>query len=212
MQYCPICEVYRDLKLHYRDPKGTLFYFCDGCDFVLRSPEFHLTKEENERRYKLHQNNVFDLGYQNFLKPVVEAVFEFQRPEDVGLDYGCGPGSVIEYLLKQKRFQIQTYDPLFEPVEERLRVRYDYVTCTEVAEHFEYPLQELSKIKNLLKPQGRLYIKTSLTDSVQDFPGWHYHRDPSHVSFFSRRTFEIIKSKLNFSILQSIDQGVLILA
>jgi SAM-dependent methyltransferase len=199
MQYCPLCQKTNAVKPYFTNTTGQLFYSCADCGFIFRSPESFLTKGENEARYKLHQNDVLDKGYQNFLRPVVNAVLSKQSPLEQGLDYGCGPESVIQYLLLEAGFQMETYDPLFHPEEEILNQRFDYVTCTEVVEHFEKPLEEMSKIKRLLKPLGRLYIKTSLTDAVHDFPRWHYHRDPSHVSFFSRKSFEFIQAKLGFA-------------
>ncbi len=178
-----------------------------SCGLIFKAPEHHLNAADEETRYKLHQNDILDTGYQNFLRPVVQAVLSSQNPDDQGLDYGCGPASVIAHLLQEKGFSPAVYDPLFFPHTHLRPGCYDYITCTEVIEHFTQPREEFHKLLGLLKPAGgRLYIKTSLTDSVVDFQRWHYRRDPTHVGFYSKQSLEYIRSEFGFSGLELQDE------
>ena len=198
MHKCLLCHQTQNLVEFHRNEKGLIFWKCLDCGFIFKHLQDHLSPEAEKSRYELHQNNVQDLEYQNFLMPVIEAVTRCQLKTHQGLDYGCGPSSAISYLLKQKGFVVAEFDPYFHPHQELLKVSYDYITCTEVIEHMSHPAVEFKKLRNLLKPQGRLYIKTSLTDEIKNFGNWYYQRDPTHVGFFNQSSLEYIKNKFGF--------------
>ena len=194
MHQCLLCNKNGDLKDFYHNEKSEVFWKCQQCGFIFKDPRFHLTAEAENARYRLHQNDVLDLDYQNFLKPVVGAVVGAQKPAEEGLDFGSGRASVVVYLLSLKKYNITSYDPLFFPDEQILKRRFDYITCTEVVEHFKEPRESFDLMLSLLKPGGKLYLKTSLTDQIPDFSKWYYHRDPTHVGFYNRKSLEYINS------------------
>lgn len=67
--------------------------------------------------------------------------------------------------------------------------QYDFITCTEAAEHFHHPAAEFGRLAPLPAPGGWLALMTSfLNDDVQ-FAQWHYRRDPTHVVFYRPATF-----------------------
>lgn len=207
MHKCLLCNTTDSLLDFFKSKKGVQFFKCDSCGFIFKSPEHHLNASEEQVRYEMHQNDVLDGGYQSFLRPVVEAVLSLQNPNDTGLDYGCGPASVIVHLLKESGYSAQFYDPLFfSDPGLLLNGTYDYITCTEVVEHFTQPPMEFAKLRKLLKPGGRLYVKTSLTDEVQDFPNWYYHRDVTHVGFYNKQSLEYVRKEFGFSSLRVEDQ------
>ena len=122
--------------------------------------------------------------------------------KEKGLDFGSGKASVIAHLLRQQNFDVTEYDPLFFPNEQILYSRYDYVTCTEVIEHFQEPRRGLNTLFSLLKPGGRAYVKTSLTDGIANFSQWYYQRDPTHVSFYNQKSLEFIKKNWGLTSMQ----------
>lgn len=201
MHKCLLC-VSESIVEVFRNEKAQIFWKCQDCGFIFRSPEHHLSLNQQKNRYKLHQNSEHDKDYQNFLMPVIQAVRAHQRPHESGLDFGCGPSPTISFLLKKNNFQILDYDPIFFPRADFLQKQYDYVTCVEVIEHFSDPRKEFEILKNLLKPNAFAYIKTALTDGIKDFSKWYYHRDMTHVSFYNRTSLEFIKSHMNFRDLQ----------
>ncbi|MFN8846278.1 MAG: methyltransferase domain-containing protein [Bdellovibrionales bacterium] len=198
---CLLCES-QHLKSHYQSPKSDQFWACEDCHFVFREPLQWLSVEAEAERYLSHQNSVESIGYQNFLTPVVEMIQNRQKPTERGLDYGCGPQSVIQFLLQKNNYQMEIWDPQFHPDPMPKQHVYDYVSCTEVFEHFRDPLQEARKIKNLMNIQGTMYVKTSWVDRVSDFSKWHYQRDPTHVGFFGKKSFEYLSSKLDLEIVK----------
>jgi hypothetical protein len=52
----------------------------------------------------------------------------------------------------------------------------------------------------MLKPKGVLGVVTRRVPD--DFEGWWYHRDPTHVVFYSERTFEWIAECLGFELIE----------
>jgi len=171
---------------------------CIGCKAILLSPEHYLSPQAEKRRYILHNNNVNDVGYIKFVKPVIEQIKSDFNTLSKGLDFGCGTGPVIASELEKSGFLIKFYDPFFKPYKEVLNTAFDFIICCEVMEHFQNPLQEFELLYSLLKPKGKLYCKTGVYNEAIDFQNWHYKNDQTHVIFYNEETLYWIKEKLNF--------------
>ncbi|MCC1498350.1 methyltransferase domain-containing protein, partial [Alcanivorax sp. 1008] len=89
--------------------------------------------------------------------------------------------------------------------------QYDFVTCTEVVEHFHQPAREFERLTSLLTPTGVLAIMTSLLDDGVDFHTWHYRRDPTHVSFYRQTTFNWIANHYRMQLPDMISDSVIFL-
>ena len=64
------------------------------------------------------------------------------------------------------------YDPFFFPNEEIFSKTYDFITCTEAAEHFFNPNKEFDLLDKLLKKDGWLGVMTCfLTTNKSLIPG-----------------------------------------
>ena len=92
------------------------------------------------------------------------------------------------------------YDPFYAPTTECLNTQYDFVTASEVVEHFRDPHQDLKLLWSLVKPGGLLGIMTKLALDRQAFDRWHYKDDPTHISFFSVATLRWLASSWNASL------------
>ena len=195
---CPLCLGKSTWTLHQK-VTGESYHKCLDCNLIFLNPQFHLKPDEELRRYQSHENDPEQKGYQDFLAPVIAAVRNSQLMKAEGLDFGCGPNSVVIHTLKKEGYNIKGYDPYFHDDSKLLQKKYDYIVCTEVIEHFYKPFEEFARLRSLLKPLGSLYLKTSLTDSVEDFEKWHYHRDPSHVCFYSEKSIRWICRNLRWN-------------
>ena len=82
------------------------------------------------------------------------------------------------------------YDIFYHPEDSVLECSYDFICATEVVEHLHRPGEELARLWALLRPGGYLGIMTKLVQDEQAFARWHYKNDPTHVSFFSRRSWQ----------------------
>ncbi|GHC54312.1 methyltransferase [Ulvibacter litoralis] len=169
------------------------------CDLVFKHSSHFPSTEAEKKRYLQHQNDVNDTNYQDFVAPIVTRIFQQQPQTAIGLDFGAGPGPVIAKLLKDKGYSITLYDPFFYPEKESLHATYDFIICSEVMEHFSSPNKEFKLLRNLLKPNGKLYCMTQLLPKKENFGNWYYKNDSTHVVFYSERNLTWIKEHMDFS-------------
>ncbi len=146
------------------------------------------TREQERRYYLTHQNDVDDAGYRAFLAKLADPLSARLEPGQRGLDYGCGPGPALAAMLREAGHRMVLYDPLFRPDGAALEATYDFITCTETAEHFPHPADELDRLCRLLRPGGILAFLTCFQTDDARFEGWHYRRDPTHVVFYRAHT------------------------
>ena len=128
-----------------------------------------------------------------------------------GLDYGCGAAPALAVMLTEAGFPSVGYDPFFAPEAAWLEARYAFVTCTKVLEHMHAPTSDLARIDALLEPCGWLGLMTELRPPRDDFSRWHYHRDPTHVGFYSNDSLQWIARRFGWQV-QSATRRVILLA
>jgi len=174
---------------------------CKNCHLIFLSPQYHLDAKSEKSRYDLHQNDPKDLNYISFLNRLAEPLKLKIREDCSGLDFGCGPGPAMTKLFDENTYKINFYDPFYYPDHSLLNKTYDFITCTEAVEHFYNPNKEFSLLNNLLKKQfSYLGIMTEMVTDESNFENWWYHRDPTHVCFYSKQTFEWIAQWQNWSL------------
>tara|TARA_Y100000310_G_scaffold274874_1_gene291159 strand:- start:2977 stop:3525 length:549 start_codon:yes stop_codon:yes gene_type:complete len=158
------------------------------CDLAFVPKPFHLDLESERERYLMHENDPDDPRYRAFLAQLWTVLKPLLRPGSNGLDYGSGPGPALVAIAREDGFEMTAYDPHFAPNVSSLDRTYDFVTCTETAEHFASPAEEFARLTGLLEPDGILGVMTSMLDDRSAFPSWHYLRDPTHLAFYSSTT------------------------
>ncbi|MCM2678288.1 class I SAM-dependent methyltransferase [Echinimonas agarilytica] len=187
---CPLCQC--STPRHYHTDERRQFWQCETCSLVFVEPSQRPLPEQEKALYDCHQNDVFDIRYRQFLSRLATPLLARVKPNSSGLDFGCGPGPALAAILTERGHHISVYDPFFAPCTIVLQDHYDFITCTEAIEHFHQPEKEWNTWMTLLKPQGYLGLMTGLVQSPSQFARWHYKLDPTHVSFFSRETFEFL--------------------
>ncbi len=199
---CPLCL--STANFFWQSDKKENYYACKTCEGIFLSPQNRLSKAKEFERYQLHENDVNDPDYQNFVNPIIQAVQKDFSTNTIGLDFGCGSGPVAAKMLRDKNYQVNLYDPFFYKKPESLKKQYDFIVCCEVMEHFYHPKTEFEKLYSLLKPKGKLYCKTSLMSEeiVNNFGEWFYKDDPTHVFLYTPKTLEIIQKNYRFSSFQ----------
>jgi SAM-dependent methyltransferase len=161
-----------------------------------------LTKNEEKERYDLHKNDAKERGYRDFVVGVVEAIKESHKRDQKGLDFGAGRDSAVVAQLQEVGYDIKAYDPYYFDDVALLEERYDYISCTEVIEHLYDPKKEFQRLKDMLKEGGALYIMTEIYSEDIDFNNWYYKEDPTHVIFYTKKSFEWIKEHYGFESLE----------
>lgn len=197
MTFCILCgstetsEYFKDEQHH--------FLVCEDCTTVFRHPENWVSLSDEKQRYLAHENNVEDIGYQNFVKPLVTEVSANVPNTALGLDFGAGTGPVAAKLLIEKGYSIALYDPFFHPDTAVLENKYDFIICCEVIEHFHNPCKEFRILKNLLKPNGKLYCMTTLWNgNPKEFKTWWYKNDSTHTLFYNAVNLKFIQESCSF--------------
>lgn len=173
---------------------------CPECEATIMAPESRLTAVEEKRIYDLHDNHSDDPGYRHFLSRLAEPLSDRLKPGAQGLDFGCGPGPVLAEMLKESGFPMALYDPFFQPEKDALQRTYDFITCTEVAEHLHRPAEVFRQLDGLLRPGGWLGIMTCFQTDDTHFDNWHYRRDPTHVVFYREQTFAWLARTLGWAL------------
>ncbi|WP_161427562.1 MULTISPECIES: class I SAM-dependent methyltransferase [Vibrio] len=193
MHTCPLCHSHH-VEAYFED-KHRSYVRCQVCHLVFVPPAHRLSAEREKAFYDLHENNPHDLGYRRFLSRLCEPMLERLNPQSVGLDFGCGPGPTLSLMLAEAGHSVALYDHFFYPKQEVLHTRYDFMTASEVIEHLHDPHTIWQQWLNLVKPGGWIGLMTKLVKNVDAFAGWHYKNDLTHVSFFSRETFQFLAER-----------------
>jgi len=171
------------------------YLLCADCNLIFVPPAFFLSKNEEKNRYDLHENSIKDKGYVSFLSVIIEAIQNRIDPPSFGLDFGSGPTPVLAEILQQKNYRINIYDTFYAAYSEVLEEKYEFISLSEVAEHFNNPAREFEELIKLLKPNAYLFVMTSCTDTIKDFQNWHYQKDDTHVCFYATECMEYIAEK-----------------
>ncbi|MFP5408034.1 MAG: class I SAM-dependent methyltransferase [Gammaproteobacteria bacterium] len=184
---CPVCEAAPARFFFHVDARD--YWRCDDCEATFLDPAQRPDAATEAAQYRLHRNEPDDAAYRDFLGHLARPLLDRLPAAQHGLDYGCGPGPVLAAMLREAGHTVALYDPLFFDDAGVLAQAYDFITCTEVAEHFHHPADEFRRLDRLLKPGGVLAVMTAfLTDDTR-FAHWHYRRDPTHVVFYRPATF-----------------------
>jgi len=192
---CPLCSGKK--YIYYRFKERT-YYQCEKCAGISLDESDRLSPADEMKRYLEHNNDVEDIKYQNFVKPIILAICNDFNRHNKGLDYGAGTGPVITKILTDDSYNIKTYDPYFHNFPYYLKKKYDYIACCEVIEHFYHPYREFKRLKTLLSKNGALYCQTDIYKDNISFKNWYYKNDPTHVFFYTEKTVCWIKEKFNF--------------
>ena len=172
---------------------------CGACQATFLNPSQRLSPHEEYARYCQHRNDPFDKDYRRFLSKLADPLLKRLPPGANGLDYGCGPGPALAYMLREAGHRISLFDLYFFPNPYPLDDLYDFITCTETIEHFHRPAEEFARFDRLLRPGGWLAVMTCFLTDDDRFASWHYRRDPTHVVFYRDATLRYIAHQFGWT-------------
>ncbi len=178
---------------------GQSYWACPRCEACFLDPRDHPSREAELAHYLHHQNDITDARYRRFLARLATPLLARLPPRSTGLDYGCGPGAALAAMLQDGGHFVNLYDPFFAPDATVLTHLYDFVTCTETAEHFHRPATEFARLMAMVRPGGWLAIMTCFRTRDDAFEGWHYRKDPTHVIFYREATLRWLAARDGWS-------------
>ncbi|MAA63637.1 MAG: 2-polyprenyl-3-methyl-5-hydroxy-6-metoxy-1,4-benzoquinol methylase [Alteromonadaceae bacterium] len=197
-EYCTVCHA-RALTL-LEVISEVPYWRCNDCEATMMDPHHWLSAAEEKAIYDLHDNNLDDPGYQRFLEKLMVPLVDRLPDEVHGLDFGCGPGPALAQMLCSEGMEVSLYDPVYQPATDVLERQFDFITCTEVAEHLHDPKATFEQLDGLLKPGGWLGVMTCFQTDDTRFANWHYRRDPTHVVFYREATLARIAQAMGWTL------------
>lgn len=183
---CPVCTTPGPAEFGLFGERR--YWRCPTCAARWLDPIHHLGRAAEHAHYLTHENDPGDPGYRAFLARLANPLLDRLPPGAQGLDYGCGPGPALARMIEEAGHSMALYDPIFHADTTALQDRYDFVTCTEVAEHFHHPAQEFERLFGLVRPGGWLVVMTCFQTEDSRFENWRYRKDPTHVVFYRAQT------------------------
>lgn len=184
----------------YAITHGRRYVACETCGLVSMVPADRLGAEAERAHYATHENDPADEGYRRFLDRLAGPLTERLASGAVGLDFGSGPGPTLSVMLEERGFRTRIYDPFFAADPSVLEHTFDFITCTETAEHFFDPRSAFERLDAVLRPGGWLGVMTQLLTSRRIFTQWRYARDPTHVTFYRPQTLAWIAAHFGWTL------------
>lgn len=188
--YCRVCHSNRVEIFAVIDSKT--YWQCLYCSAKFLDEVHFLSQDEERAHYCTHENVIGDHNYRTFLSKLYTPLRHILSTHKIGLDYGCGPGPALCAMLEEDGYEMHKFDPFFYPNKTLFSKRFDFITCSETVEHFYDPFSEFELLDKMLNPSGILGIMTNFLTDNSLFENWYYRRDPTHVVFYAKTTFQII--------------------
>ena len=196
-----ICTVCKNNKVEFFLNIENLDYWqCKLCKATMLNPDHYISSKKEKKHYLKHNNEIDDTRYRDFLINLIEPLKDKICVNDIGLDYGCGYAPALADILKKDGFKIELYDPFFFKNENIFFRKFNFITCSEVVEHFFKPYEEFNKIDGLLAEKSWFAVMTSFMTEDYLFKNWYYRRDPTHVVFYKKITFKVIANQRNWEL------------
>jgi hypothetical protein len=193
LMVCPVCRASGSSRFLCVD--GHDYGRCPSCEARFLDPSHRPSEPEEKAHYLHHENDPDDPQYRRWLSRLARPLLDRLDASLSGLDYGCGRGPALAAMLREAGHEVALYDPLFFPDPGQLDRTYDFITCTEVVEHFHRPAEEFTRLDAMMRPGGWLAVMTCFQTDDALFAGWHYRRDPTHVVFYREATFRVIAAQ-----------------
>lgn len=163
-------------------------------------------------------------AWQKILQPLIVKLFSKQstygwgekfpkyKKDGFALDIGCGNGSQLSYLkhhgwkvigldlseqaseVAKKNFGIDVYVGELENLPYPPNT-FDFIIMSHVLEHVTSPVETLKRVKELLKPDGVVYVEVPNYESFSrklSREHWFAWETPRHLFMFSPQTLEQI--------------------
>ena len=200
---CPLCST---ATKFFTTGENREYQLCNLCGLIFVPPEFHIPAESEITRYREHENSLDNEGYVKMFMKKITLIKKHCTPLKTALDFGCGYEPVLKTILEKEGIKTDIYDLNFFPNFPKNK-NYDLVISTETFEHFKTPMQDIQQAISCISTHGFLAIMTHfypLEDEKpceKKFSKWYYKRDPTHIAFYSSKSFQWIAERIGFQII-----------
>jgi 2-polyprenyl-3-methyl-5-hydroxy-6-metoxy-1,4-benzoquinol methylase len=208
---CKICK--NDTKMIQDKAQQKAYNICKNCQAIMLQDDFFVTNDREKAQYENHNNTFQSKGYVKMFEDFLDFFWnDLDENKINALDFGSGPGPVLSQILEKKGLQVDIYDKFYQPKKVFTNKQYDLITSTEVFEHLQNPFATLSLLKKHLKKDGMIAIMTLFHDNNEEnFLKWWYRRDPTHILFYTPKTFEVLARMCGLKVLKHDNKRVIVL-
>ncbi len=189
------CHICNGSTLTFKNkPETITYHWCRSCAYIFKSPSCYQPIEDQKSRYDLHENDPHDEGYRAYFQRFLDFVLPHVGTDvSHALDFGCGRSTLLATMLQDRGIACDAYDPIYHPSDDYTKKRYDLIVSTEVFEHLHQPKLIFAELVSRLTPGGSLAIQTQFhPNDPEQFLSWYYHKDPTHIVFFTAKTFQVL--------------------
>jgi hypothetical protein len=190
------------------------YYHCINCECIFLDELFFVSPTKEKSQYDQHNNSLEDKGYVKMFEDFLDFFWEdIKDTTHLALDFGSGPGPVLETLIQKRDVSCDIYDKFYQPLKIYENKKYDLITSTEVFEHLKNPKETLEFFKNHLNKNGHIALMTLFhSNDKEEFLNWWYPRDPTHITFFTPKTFEVLASSCGLKVVKTDKKRVILLS
>jgi len=183
------------------------YYHCHACAYIFKAPHYYKSIVEQKERYDLHENNEDDAGYIAYFQRFLDFLLPHVGGVKRALDFGCGRSSLLAKMLQKEAMSCDYYDPIYHPHTLDNSKKYELIVSTEVFEHLHQPQEVFATLVDRLEVGGYLAIQTQFhPNEPEAFKKWYYHKDPTHIVFFTPKSFKILAQQYGMKYIA--DNGV----
>jgi len=153
-----------------------------------------------------HQGfNIIEYDPYAFPTPVLEtAVEDAIQAEPPAEALAC----VADKDLITPSTSTSAFEENFSKLPEALRTQYAFITLTEVLKNVRNPLFVWQHLYSLLRKGGVLAILGAVCVDASKFDTWHYHRDKSHIVFYTPKTLEYVAKLFSWKLVKTLNSNV----
>lgn len=184
-------------------------YQCPVCDLVFGPDKmFGLTLQELSQDYEWHyqvyqegDSTAQELRAFHAMNPVRDGCY---------LNYGAGAWSCSVQILRQEGWQVYAYEPhasasaggeySIQGKAALSAMRFDGIYSNNVLEHLRQPVQDLSYLQTLLKPDGCMAHATPCFEYLYEFTRFH-------LFFFLGRSRAVLAQQAGLTIRDYVQDG-----
>ena len=205
---------------HVFNAKGYDIVQCKNCSFsqAAEQPSFNELQNIYEDLHFNHQKYRNDTAATRENKSRLDLLSDFLPEKAVILDAGCGNGDFISlakprYIVHGSDLSKNAIDHAknrFPDIQHLLtagslneltsqKTKFDGICLWDVIEHLEQPKEVVTKLFELLKPGGYIFLSTpkfdSATSKIMKW-NWAFMIPPLHLGFFSSKSLNYLFCKL----------------
>ena len=208
-----LCKICNSRVKQIEDKKKSLYYYrCCFCGFISLNDSQRVDIKLEKQQYDQHNNSLENKGYVEMFEEFIDlSIALYLENIQTALDFGSGPSPVFSELLKRRGLEVDIYDLFYAPKKVYEDKSYDLITSTEVFEHLCQPLETLELLTRHLNFNGYIVLMTKFPPKEDDlFLNWWYRRDPTHISFFTPKSFEIMAEKVELKLIKTINNNIVV--